>query len=253
MEKMKKMVIVMMVMFMLFVGSLVAYAGQKVVYTVKWGDTYSELMFRWGRQGIEIEKMDIWNPSVGNRVKAGQEIIYYLPDRPSIQKLSDEQIKKIINKAVDNAVAKTIEAKKSQDKKQEDRDFKMACVVSIALLIVIVILILVSKKQPKGKKEHKEAAADEQQERQIATIKLEANGLLKTDHETDIEFDPVNNRWLTPFCHLEGKQERMYAETRGEARRSAQKCWKNTIKYGDQIKKLIAEKKIREIKQQTKA
>jgi len=93
----KKMLVVAAVIAVLSLALVYhATAGDRVVYTVKKGDTLGELMYTWRVQGVEIEKLYSWNSNLGTQVKVGQEIIYYLPDRPETKKLSEQEVKKVV-------------------------------------------------------------------------------------------------------------------------------------------------------------
>lgn len=104
---MKRISLVFLFVVVLAMASL-AIAGDKMIYTVKQGDTLGELMYSWRVQGIEINKLYSWNPELGTQVKIGQEIVYYLPDRPEQQdakKMSEQDVKKIVKETLAQAEA----------------------------------------------------------------------------------------------------------------------------------------------------
>lgn len=96
---MKKLAMIVMLICCVFFVSL-AIAGEKVVYTVKKGDTLGELMYAWRVQGVEIGKLYSWNQNLGTQIKIGQEIIYNLPDRPEVKRLSEQEVKKIVSETM---------------------------------------------------------------------------------------------------------------------------------------------------------
>ena len=210
-----------------------AMAVDKVVYTVKRGDTLGELMYAWKVQGIEIEKLYSWNPSLGTQVKIGQEIVYYLPDRLSVNaQLSEQEIKKVVEDTISQ-----VRAKEQGTSKANQVLSLLALCAGIALAVVLLVLLIVLLVRTRtGKVKTQSQAVGNK-----VTIELGKNGL----YETDIEFDPATSRWYIPFHHLEGEKERIWAKSEGDARRSAQKCWRQTDKYGEQIDKLLADKIIR--------
>jgi len=211
-----------------------AMAVDKVVYTVKRGDTLGELMYAWKVQGIEIEKLYSWNPSLGTQVKIGQEIVYYLPDRLSVNaQLSEQEIKKVVEDTISQ-----VRAKEQGTSKANQVLSLLALCAGIALAVVsLVLLIVLLVRTRTGKVKTQSQAVGNK-----VTIELGENGL----YETDIEFDPAIDRWLTPFCHINGG-ERMQEKSEGDAKRTVRKCWRQTEKYGEQINKLLAEKTIRQI------
>ena len=229
-----------MVIIMLFVGSL-AFAGEKVVYTVKAGDTLGELMFTWKVQGINIKEIHQWNQNLGTQVDVGQQIIYYLPDRPVSQKLSAEEVKEIVDE--------TIAAQKSKGEEKES-NFTLMLAVGFGLFCMVALvafaLYMKSKKQPVVEGQPKTVVTAKQDRKFFAPV--EEDGV----YEAEIEYNAELNRYYIPFCHINGG-ERMWEKNEGDARRTVKKCWRQSQKYGDQINKLMAEKdkkkkKIREIK-----
>lgn len=244
---MKKLFVAMMFMIMLLVGSL-AFAGEKVVYTVKAGDTVSQLMCTWNSQGYEVKKVFMWNPDLGSQVKIGQKIVLYLPDQPVV-KINAEEVKKIVDE--------TIAAQKRKEEKKES-NFNLMLAIGFGLFCMVALvafaLYMKSKNQPSVKAQKETAKAEPQPAiNTIFFVPVEENGL----YEAEIEYNAELNRYFIPFRHINGG-DRMYEKSEGDARRTVKKCWRQREKYGDQIDKLMAEKeenkkKIRQINNQAKA
>lgn len=52
---------------------------EKKVLIVRVGDTLSDIVWTLKMQGIEVSKLQEWNPGLGTQVQLGQEIVYYIP------------------------------------------------------------------------------------------------------------------------------------------------------------------------------
>jgi len=146
-----------------------AMAADKVVYTVKRGDTLGELMYAWKVQGIEIEKLYSWNPSLGTQVKIGQEIVYYLPDRLSVNaQLSEQEIKKVVEDTISQ-----VRAKEQGTSKANQVLSLLALCAGIALAVVsLVLLIVLLVRTRTGKVKTQSQAVGNK-----VTIELGKNGL----------------------------------------------------------------------------
>lgn len=209
-----------------------------MIYTVKRGDTLGELMFAWKVQGIEIEKLYSWNLGLGTQIKIGQEIIYYLPERPGERvKLNEQEIKKVVEATIEARAKEPPSIPGNSKTGQALNLLLVSAVIAVIILAVAISLALLLRRRG-GRKTNPEVVA----------IELEGKGL----YVTDIELDPATGKWFTPFRHINGG-DRMWGKTEGDARRSAQKCWRETEKYGDQIQKLIKQGIIREKNKQAAA
>lgn len=251
---MKKIVIVMIVAFMLLVSSL-AFAGEKVVYTVKAGDTLGELMFTWKVQGIDIKEIHQWNQNLGTQVAVGQQIIYCLPDRPVAKITSEEAIKQVEEaiatlKDAQKIVKEMDEERNNRIKKQQEERINNIIVYAVLfVLIVIMLFFLRNKKQPAVKAQKETAKAEPQPVTdRIFFVPVEENGL----YEAEVEYNAELDRYFIPFCHKNGG-DRIWKNKEGDARRNVQQCWRQKNKYGDQIDKLMVEGKIRQINNQNQA
>jgi len=233
----KMLVIAAVIVVLLLLLAFYATAADRVVYTVKKGDTLGELMFTWKVQSVEVEKLFTWNPGLGTQVKIGQEIVYYLPDRSEAKmKLSEQEIKKVVEATMSQIQAKAPASIPKNSKKGQALQLIWISVLIAVVVIIVTVLIAFSLRRSKRKTSNETA-----KKTTVVTIALGDNGL----YVTDLEFDPATGRWLTPFRHLSGG-DRMWGKAEGEARRSARKCWQNTAEYGDQIQKLISKGIIRE-------
>ncbi len=244
---MKKMILVVMVMIMLLVGSL-AFAGEKVIYTVKVGDTLGELMYTWKVQGINIKEIHQWNPNLGTQVVVGQKIVYYLSDRP-IAKLTPEEAKKQVAEAIatlkdaQKIVKEMDEDRKDRIKKQqEERRDNLIVFAILAIIIIAIVFFLRDKKQASVQAEQKNEVSQTVTDKKFF-VPVEENGIF----EAEIEYNAELDRYFIPFCHKNGG-DRIWKEKEGEAKANVRQCWRRKDKYGDQVDKLIAEGKIRQIK-----
>ena len=132
----KKMLVVAAVIAVLSLALVYhATAGDRVVYTVKNGDTLGELMYTWRVQGVEIEKLYSWNSNLGTQVKVGQEIIYYLPDRPETKKLSEQEVKKVVAEVM-------AQTKGAQESKKDRALYLLSLSVGIAVVTILSSLII---------------------------------------------------------------------------------------------------------------
>ncbi|MDD4271410.1 MAG: hypothetical protein PHF50_01250 [Patescibacteria group bacterium] len=218
-----------------------ATAGEKVVYTIKKGDTLGELMYTWRVQGVDINKLHIWNADLGTQVKVGQKITYFLPESTDVKKLTDQEIQKVVAETIAR-MEKSKEpsaAQKAPKQQQVEPIFPKYVQVfgSVVLALIFVALLVNAYYSSKKAKSQTQAPAAKKR----VTIPLEKNGLF----ETEIEWDEATGRWLTPFRHLSGG-DRMWGKDEGSARRSAQKCWRDAVTYNEQIGELIAQGIIRE-------
>lgn len=224
-----------------FVFALVslAIAGEKVIYTVKRGDTLGELMYVWRVQGVEIEKLYSWNSNLGTQLKIGQKIIYYLSDRQGAEKMSEKEVKKIvadIMSYMEAEAAKTL----APAKKSLWRQVLEILLLCLSITIVVVALLALVFFQRERIKKMKKAKIKTQNPpieptpaplKEIATIGCYIMSIAT-----------VGGKWYSPFKNGDGS--RIYANTKAEIIRSTARCLKNE-KFSEQLKKLLVSGEIK--------
>ncbi|MBI4779631.1 LysM peptidoglycan-binding domain-containing protein [Candidatus Falkowbacteria bacterium] len=238
-----------------------AFAGDKVVYTVKKGDTLGQLMYAWRVQGIEIDKLYSWNPDLGTQVKIGQEIVYYLPDRSDqnrqdVEKMSEQEVKKIVKETIaqaEAAKAATIQPVAITPKVPKTTGLEMGSSVQfpgiwklrvvvwggLAAFFVLPFIIFYLIVAPFFARKRKKAA--EEAKAKANDIILEGDWIKAKDMDGIVYsvwvFKRVNNNWYTPFMTLQDKTKPLFRKKFNDAKKAVIGCMKNP-KYAEQVAKL---------------
>ena len=111
--------IVMGILILFLLLTVTALADQRMEYAVKHGDTRGDIELILKHRGVDIRKMDIWNPSFGMRdMKMGDKLIYYLPDT-ALPAATAADVKAEANKIAE-AVRSEI-AKANAEREQRER------------------------------------------------------------------------------------------------------------------------------------
>ncbi|MBI2459467.1 MAG: LysM peptidoglycan-binding domain-containing protein [Parcubacteria group bacterium] len=236
--------------FTLVLASL-AIAGDKVVYTVKNGDTLGELMYVWRVQGVEIEKLYGWNPGLGTQIKVGQEIVYYLPDRPDqqdVKKMSEQEVKKIVAETI--ARIATVKAEPAVAKTSVSTTAMIVGFIVMALILSAFILSL------KRRRRRSEILIAEMAEAEKARAIAEAEAKVRAETALEIKWVEAadmgeiiylvrvikksDGRWHAPFTFRahDGVSLPLSRVDFNKITKEVRKCMKNPL-CAEQFKRLL--------------
>jgi len=234
-KKMKRIVFLVLVCCALWVS--LAIAGDKVVYTVKPGDTLGELMYTWRVQGVEINKLHVWNADLGTQVKVGQKIAYYLSNRADVKKLTDQEIQRVVAETMARMEKPKepapVQATKQEEILNEKNQVVLFVVVMVVFLMILAFFVLRSIIKPKVQAPFKPIVfADLTKEEEI-------EGYL-----VRIRFVASENKWCSPFRNAHGDQ--IFADTKSRIIGSVSRCLKSQ-KFSDQLQKLLASGEVKKL------
>ncbi|MDP3954056.1 MAG: LysM domain-containing protein [bacterium] len=92
--------ILLLLACLLFNGlALAERIGNLKTYIVEPGDTLREIKFNLQIHGVNIKKLNEWNPDLGAQVQLGQSINYYVLDKNQFKGITKKNIEEAIKKA----------------------------------------------------------------------------------------------------------------------------------------------------------
>lgn len=226
--------IIVMVIFGCLLWVSLAIAGEKVIYVVKRGDTLGELMYVWqSRQGVDVKKIFIWNPSLGTQIQIGQKIIYYLPDQTVTRKLTEDELRNVVAETMSQIAKEAAKVPTESFVGKMWRYLILSFIIAVAVLIPSIGIPLYFRSKSKKAEKVKAEAMTEAEKKAKAEIDF-VEQVTIDGYSLEIRYMAEMDRWYSPFRNQD--RSFIYSKTRSEIIGSSSRCLKNP-KFSEQLLK----------------